>query len=93
MTDSQHEEPGADASVREIERDIERTREDLGETIDALAAKLDVKSHVKDSAHQAKANVVGSAEQAAGAARQSWPEIAVVVVTAVTAVVLWRRLS
>ena len=33
--------------TEEIEADIERTREQLGETIDALGARLDVKSQAR----------------------------------------------
>jgi hypothetical protein len=32
----------------EIRADIERTREELGETVEALAAKTDVKAHAQD---------------------------------------------
>ena len=88
-----HGEPEKGADVREIVDDIERTREDLGDTIDALAAKLDVKSQVKNTASQAKANVVESAGQAAGTAQQRWPEIAVVLLTALAVVTVWRRMS
>ena len=41
---SKDEEP----SVAELQADIEQTREQLGGTVDALAAKLDVKSRAKD---------------------------------------------
>lgn len=40
--------PQPGASADEIEQDIERTREQLGETVDALARKLDVKSRARD---------------------------------------------
>lgn len=48
MTDTDLEEPGAKASADEIEADLERTREQLGETIDALGAKFDVKTNAKN---------------------------------------------
>ncbi len=35
-------------SVAELQADIEQTREQLGETVDALTAKLDVKTRAKD---------------------------------------------
>jgi len=88
-----HGEPAKGADVSEIVDDIERTREDLGDTIDALAAKLDVKSQVKNTASHAKANVVESAGRAAGTAQRRWPEIAVVLVTALAVVTVWRRMS
>lgn len=58
--------PGPDASVDEIEADIERTRNELGETVDALAAKLDVKGRASDKVQDVKAQ----AAQAAQSARQ-----------------------
>jgi hypothetical protein len=88
-----HADPESGAGVHEIVDDIERTREELGDTIDALAAKLDVKSQVKNTASRAKANVVESAGHAAGTAQQRWPEIAVVLATVVAAVIVWRRMS
>ncbi|HET7327576.1 MAG TPA: DUF3618 domain-containing protein [Nocardioidaceae bacterium] len=39
--------PPQGAPAEELERDIERTREDLGRTVDALAAKADVKTRVQ----------------------------------------------
>lgn len=33
----------------DLEQEIEETREHLGETVDALAAKLDVKTRAKES--------------------------------------------
>jgi len=49
--------PGKNASADELETDIERTREDLGNTVDELTAKLDVKAQaqhkVQDVKHRA----------------------------------------
>jgi hypothetical protein len=59
------------ASTDEIVDDIERTREELGETIDALTEKLDAKAAVQ----------------------RRWPEIAVVGVTLLSLVIVWRRLA
>ncbi|MET0449224.1 MAG: DUF3618 domain-containing protein, partial [Aeromicrobium sp.] len=55
-------EPGTSAD--ELEADIRRTRQDLGDTVEALAAKLDVKAQIKSSTDQAKANLARSADQA-----------------------------
>lgn len=87
-----HPEPGPGASVREIVDDIEHTRQQLGETVDALAAKLDVKSQVKHTVHEARTNVTESAGHAAESARQRWPELAILAVTAFAVVVVWRRM-
>lgn len=88
-----HAESEADARVNEIVDDIERTREELGDTIDAIAAKLNVKSQMKKTVSQAKANVVDSAGETVGTAQQRWPEVAVVLVTAVAVLIVWRRMS
>lgn len=42
--DSATPEPGPDASVDDIHADIEATRHELGQTVEALTAKLDVKA-------------------------------------------------
>jgi len=42
-TDPGRPEPGPDASVEDIQADIEATRTELGQTVEALTAKLDVK--------------------------------------------------
>jgi hypothetical protein len=44
---------------REIERDIEQTREHMGETVEALAYKADVPTRVKESVADKKDAVVG----------------------------------
>ena len=49
-THSSEEKPG----IEEIEADIARTREELADTVDALAARLDVKSRAQDRVVQAK---------------------------------------
>lgn len=41
-------------SPEEIEADLEQTRRDLGETVDALSAKLDVKSRAKEQVASTK---------------------------------------
>jgi len=47
-----HPEPPAD-DIEAIQRDIEATRAELGETVEALTAKLDVKARAKDKASEA----------------------------------------
>jgi len=46
--------PGTDAGVAEIESDIARTRENLGNTVDELTQKLDVKSQAQHKVHDIK---------------------------------------
>ncbi|MGI9156184.1 MAG: DUF3618 domain-containing protein, partial [Marmoricola sp.] len=55
--------PAKDATADEIEADIESTREQLGETVDALSRKLDVKSRAKDKVQDTKQRVT---DQVAG---------------------------
>lgn len=69
--------PGPGASAREIEADIERTREQLADTIDELGDRL------------APAHVAGRAKDGVLA---RWPQLAVLGVTAVAIAVAWRRL-
>jgi hypothetical protein len=54
-------EPGPDAGIDEIQTDIEQTRSELGDTVEALTAKLDVKQRTKDKAAETKAAVVDKA--------------------------------
>lgn len=44
--------PAPPDDPRELRQQIERTREQLGETVEALAAKADVKARVQDKASQ-----------------------------------------
>ena len=46
--------PGKDASADEIVDDIEHTRERLGETVDALSEKFDVKARAQRKIHDTK---------------------------------------
>jgi hypothetical protein len=70
-----------------IRADIERTRENLAETVDALHAKLDVKG-------QAKAKVAHVKDQATTAGGKPRPEVvagAVGVVLLIVGLIWWRR--
>ena len=53
------EEPPRDAEA--LVRDIERTREELGETVQALAARVDVKALAHDKAAEVKEQVTAKA--------------------------------
>ena len=70
-----------------IREDIERTREELAETVDALHAKLDVKT-------QAKARVARVKEQVTTDTGELRPEVVAGVVAAILLVaglVWWRK--
>ena len=66
-------------SEQELQREIERTRQCLGETVDALAAKADIKARVRAKAAEAKARardrVAEVSEQARGSqiVPRYWP--------------------
>src|ERR1700709_2378460 len=56
MTDAESgkPEPGPDAGVEDIQADIEATRSELGQTVEALSAKLDVKHQAKQKVDDTK---------------------------------------
>ncbi|MBT2550985.1 DUF3618 domain-containing protein [Arthrobacter sp. ISL-65] len=64
--------PG-DAGIEDIKHDIEQTREELGETVEALTTQLDSKAQAKKRAdalrNQAVSRLAAGKEQAAGASR------------------------
>lgn len=94
-------EPGPDAGVAEIQADIEKTRDELGQTVEALAAKTDVKARAHDKATETKERVAEKAHTAQAATRDALTDdrgavkpaipIAVGALAVVVGVVLWRR--
>lgn len=59
----------SDAGVDAIQADIEQTRKELGETVNALSAKADVTGRVKEKVNETRRNVpVGPLAAALGAA-------------------------
>lgn len=48
---------------QELEKEIERTREQLGETVEALAAKVDVKARAQEKVGQLTARLKGKAAE------------------------------
>jgi ElaB/YqjD/DUF883 family membrane-anchored ribosome-binding protein len=57
--------------AQELRRDIAETREELGETVEALAHKTDVKGQAKAKVDEVRGKVAGATpEQARGAAAQ-----------------------
>ena len=63
------------SSEDEIRQDIERTRAQLGETVEALAHKVDVPARVKDKMHDTKQTVQAKAEQATQRLQESTPAL------------------
>jgi ElaB/YqjD/DUF883 family membrane-anchored ribosome-binding protein len=77
------EDPGAtsatvtgSADPENIRRDIEATREELGDTVAALAAKTDVKAQARQRIDETKAAVSGKKEELLGRAKEASPESA-----------------
>jgi ElaB/YqjD/DUF883 family membrane-anchored ribosome-binding protein len=60
----------------QIREEIEETREQLGDTVEALAAKTDVKAQAKQKLRHTKATVSERTEQLAGQAKEVSPESA-----------------
>ncbi|PRC46904.1 hypothetical protein C6A85_87690, partial [Mycobacterium sp. ITM-2017-0098] len=53
-----------DAGVEEIQADIEQTRKELGETVNALSAKADVTGRVKEKVSETQAGITDKAMHA-----------------------------
>jgi ElaB/YqjD/DUF883 family membrane-anchored ribosome-binding protein len=60
----------------EIRRDIEETREELGDTVEALAAKTDVKAQVKDRVDEMKTTAEERKDELLSKAKEAVPESA-----------------
>lgn len=58
----------------QLREEVERTREDLAETVDELAARLDVKSRVRESVNDTKERVRESANDASYRVREAVTE-------------------
>ena len=96
-------EPGPDASAEDLQADIDHTRAELGQTVGALTAKLDVKARARDAAADAKRQVADQSRMAKnaviaktttpdGAVKPAVPVAAVAALVAVAVgVVIWRR--
>jgi hypothetical protein len=95
LPDPPRPEPGPDAGLDDIQADIERTRKELGETVGALSAKLDVKERAKDKAAETKERVIETTHSVGRIATQpkvTGPAAAALVVGAVVfGIVVWRR--
>ena len=60
---------------QELEKEIEQTRERLGETVEALAAKADVKTQAQEKLGQLTARLRGKATEATDKATQAGQQI------------------
>jgi ElaB/YqjD/DUF883 family membrane-anchored ribosome-binding protein len=58
----------------QLRADIERTRQDLGETVAALAEKTDVKTRAKEKVAEVRQNVNQKRTELVGRAKESSPD-------------------
>ncbi|MGZ5377082.1 MAG: DUF3618 domain-containing protein [Mycobacterium sp.] len=89
-------EPGPDAGIEDIEADAEQTRKELGQTVEALADKLDVKERAKEKAAETKEQVVEKADAVRHTVtdnpKRTVPIAAAALVgVVVVGIVVWRR--
>ena len=87
-------EPGPDASIDDLQADIEQTRRELGDTVGALTNKLDVKGRAQQKVADTREEVAHKAAEVGATARDK-PVIPIGAVLAVLAaaglVIWWRR--
>jgi uncharacterized protein DUF3618 len=79
MTAAEPAEPGRDADIADLQADIERTRGQLGKTVDALSANLDAKKVAVDRSR--------------AAAKPSLTVVASVAGATMVGIFWWRRRS
>jgi hypothetical protein len=83
-------------SADEIRQEIEQTRRSLGETVDELAAKADLKARVRAKAAEAKARARSRVAEVPGQMRQSqvvrrhWPDAVAACGLVIMAVAIWQ---
>jgi hypothetical protein len=80
-------------TIEEMRAEIKRARADLGETVQALAAKADLMARAKDQVEQARLRMLDVVGQAEERVRSNGVPIALVLagVTAVVGVILVVR--
>jgi succinyl-CoA synthetase beta subunit len=85
-------------SASEIQREIEQTREHLGQTVEQLAAKADVKTRARAKAGEIRARAQDKTAELSKQVRQSqmtqyrWPlAVTATGLLAIAAGLLWRR--
>ena len=83
-------------TAEELHQEIEQTRQRLGETVDELAAKTDVKARVRAKAAEAKVLTRAKAAELSGRVRRSqllqgrWPVALASGVLIAGSVAIWR---
>jgi ElaB/YqjD/DUF883 family membrane-anchored ribosome-binding protein len=64
------------SNPRELRREVETTREELGDTVAALAAKTDVKAQAKQKLDDTKASITEKKDGLLGKAKKASPQSA-----------------
>ena len=83
-------------TAEELHQEIEQTRQRLGETVDELAAKTDVKARARAKAAEAKVLTRAKAAELSGRVQRSqllrgrWPVALAVGVLIAGSVAIWR---
>lgn len=67
--------PGNDASADELVADIEATRAELGDTVDALGEKFDVKAQTKQGLDEARQRATAQARVAQQRGSQAFAQV------------------
>jgi ElaB/YqjD/DUF883 family membrane-anchored ribosome-binding protein len=75
-------------NTEELRREIQQTRAELGETVEALSHKADVKTQAREKVEHAKANVQAQARE-----KPVGPIVAGVAVALVALLLIRRRRS
>lgn len=76
QTEARQSSTGEERSPEEIREDIGRTREELGDTVEALAAKTDVKARAQERVSDMKQAAQAKKDDLAAKARQISPDSA-----------------
>lgn len=93
MTDSGSGSQADARSIEEIERDLAQTREQLGATVEALGAKLDVRTRTKDWADDKKLATQRKTRQVTDEHGRELAIGAAVLVVALVGLGVWRARS
>ena len=70
------EEISGDAKVAALRSEIEQTRAELGETVELLVQRVDVKARAKEKVDEAKARATAAAAEAKAKARETAQHVA-----------------